>query len=111
MSIEGIASLQIFTLLQIHDINYIKKYFLNLRRVEFMLEKPKKPIYKKDQKFNKLIGTAITVTGSKNCQEIIDFLTEKYNIDVDILISGNVILINTVMPSGSIFKSKIGRYL
>ena len=83
-------------------LNLFKKNRLNLY------------IYKKDQKFNKLIGTAIkvipencsywvkiTVTGSKNCQEIIDFLKEKYNIDVDILISGNAILINTVMPSGS----------
>ena len=113
-SIAGIASLQIFTLLQTHDINYIKKCSFNLGRVEFMLEKPTKPIYKKDQKFNKLIGTAIKVipencscwdkikvTGSKTCQEIIDFLKEKYNINVDILSSGDVILINTVMPSSS----------
>ena len=31
-----------------------------------MLEKPTKPIYKKDQKFNKLIGTAIKVI-PENC--------------------------------------------
>ena len=79
-----------------------------------MLEKPTKPIYKKDQKFNKIIGIAvkvipencscwdkIKVTGSKTCQEIFDFLKEKYNINVDILSSGDVILINTVMPSSS----------
>ena len=71
-------------------------------------------MYKKDQKFNKLIGTAIkaipencsywvkiTVTSSKNCQEIIDFLKEKYNIDADILISVIVISINIAIPSGS----------
>ena len=79
-SIAGIASLQIFTLLQTHDIKYIRKCFFNLGRVEFILENPSKPNYKKDQKENKIIG-------------------EKYGIDVDILSCGDIILINTILPS------------
>ena len=111
-SIAGIASLQIFTLLQTHDIKYIRKCFFNLGRVEFILENPSKPNYKKDQKENKIIGAPVKVipensscwdkikiNGSKTCKEIIDYLKEKYGIDVDILSCGDIILINTILPS------------
>ena len=47
-SIAGIASLQVITLLQTHDINYIRKCFFNLGRVQFILQKPRKPIYNQD---------------------------------------------------------------
>ena len=111
-SIAGIASLQIFTLLQTHDINYLRKCFFNLGRLEFILTNPLKPIYKKDLKINKIIGQPtkvipentscwdkIKINGSKTCQEVIDFLKEKYGVNVDILTSGEVTLINTILPS------------
>ena len=120
-SIAGIASLQVFTLLQTHDINYIRKCFFNLGRVEFILDIPSKPIYKTDQKINKLISVPtkvipensscwdkIKINGSKTCQEIIDYLKEKYGIDVDILNCGDITLINTMLPSG---QKNLGRKL
>jgi len=121
-SIAGISSLQIFTLLQTHDIKYIRKCFFNLGRLEFILDNPRKPIYKKDKLFKSEIEEddsikvsggistkvipkeyscwdKITIKGSKTCQEIIDYLKQTYNIDVDILASGDVTLINTIVPS------------
>ena len=111
-SIAGIASLQIFTLLQTHDIKYIRKCFFNLGRLEFIFVNPSKPIYKTDLKVNKIIGNPtkvipensscwdkIKINGSKTCQEIIDLLKEKYGINVDVLTSGDVTLINTILPS------------
>ena len=120
-SIAGIASLQVITLLQTHDIKYIRKCFFNLGRLEFILENPRKPVYKKDKlvknKFdddNQITGICtkvipensscwdkIIIKGSKTCKEIIDFLKEKYNIDVDILTSGDITLINTIFPSSN----------
>ena len=123
-SIAGIASLQIFTLLQTHDIKYIRKCFFNLGRLEFILDNPRKPIYKKDKLFkskyeedettkvsggistkvipkNSSCWDKITIKGSQTCKEIIDYLKQTYNIDVDILTSGDVTLINTIFPSSS----------
>ena len=108
-SIAGIASLQIFTLLQTHDINYLRKCFFNLGRLEFMLVTPSKPVYKKNIKFNELIPQNISkwdkikINGSKTCQEIIDFLKEKYGVVVDSLTSGDVTLISTFLPSSTKF--------
>ena len=128
-SIAGIASLQIYTLLQTHDIKYIRKCFFNLGRLEFILDNPHRPIYKKDKlvknQFNddsiEVCGIStkvipensscwdkIIIKGSKTCEEIMDFLKEKYNIDVDILASGEITLINTMFPSSNKF---LGRKL
>ena len=114
-SIAGISSLQVFTLLQTHDINYLRKCFFNLGRVQFILQKPRKPIYKNDVKVEKKEGEMIdlskssikvipksyscwdkiVIKGSKTCKEMLDYLKETYNIDVDILNSGEIILFNT----------------
>ena len=120
-SIAGIASLQVITLLQTHDINYIRKCFFNLGRVQFILQKPRKPIYNQDvlheRKEGEMIDLSkpsikvipksyscwdkIVIKGSKTCKEMIDYLKEKYNIDVEILNAGDIILINTLFPSSS----------
>ena len=114
-SIAGIASLQIFTLLQTHDINYLRKCFFNLGRLEFIIVNPSKPIYKKDKKQKDVYNTIdpsvkiipensscwdkIKIKGSKTCKEMIEFLKEKYNVDVDILQCGDIPLFNIVLES------------
>ena len=118
-SIAGIASLQIFTLMQTHQRKFLRKCFFNLGRSEFIIELPPKPIYKKDKKYDKDIDAAVKVIpenfsvwdkieikGSKTCAEIIDFLKEKYGIEVDILVSGKINLINTILPSCSKYMNK-----
>ena len=112
-SIAGISSLQIYTLLQTHEIDYLRNCFFNLGINSFFFDTPNEPKKKKDQKMNIDIGKPIKVIpnewtvwdkieikGSKTCGEIIDFLKKKYNIDIDILSSGDITLINTFLPSG-----------
>ena len=111
-SVAGIASLQVFTLMHTHKRNYLRKCFFNLGRTEFIIGLPNKPIYKKDKKLDKDLNTPVKVIpencsiwskieikGSKTCSEIIEFLKEKYGIEVDILVSGEVSIINTILPS------------
>ena len=111
-SVAGIASLQVFTLMHTHKRNYLRKCFFNLGRTEFIIGLPNKPIYKKDKKLDKDLNTPVKVIpencsiwskieikGSKTCSEIIEYLKEKYGIEVDILVSGEVSIINTILPS------------
>ncbi len=111
-SVAGIASLQVFTLMHTHKRNYLRKCFFNLGRTEFIIGLPNKPIYKKDKKLDKdlktpvkvipencTIWSKIEIKGSKTCSEIIEYLKEKYGIEVDILVSGEVSIINTILPS------------
>ena len=111
-SVAGIASLQVFTLMHTHKRNYLRKCFFNLGRTEFIIGLPNKPIYKKDKKLDKDLKTPVKVIpencsiwskieikGSKTCSEIIEYLKEKYGIEVDILVSGEVSIINTILPS------------
>jgi len=80
-----------------------------------MLVTPSKPVYKKNIKFNELIPQNISkwdkikINGSKTCQEIIDFLKEKYGVVVDSLTSGDVTL-NTFLPSSTQFLDRKVEY-
>ena len=111
-SIAGISSLQIYTLLQTHEINYLRNCFFNLGINTLLFDIPSPPKKKKDEKYNIDIGKPIKaipeewtvwdkieIKGSKTCGEIIDFFKQKYNIDIDILFSGEIIFINTILPS------------
>ena len=82
--------------MQTHDINYLRKFHLNLGRVKFILQKPRKPIYKNDEKHEikegemfdlikpsiKVIPKSysfwdkIVIKGNKNCKEMFNYLKE-----------------------------------
>ena len=110
-AIAGISSLQIFTLLQTHEIEYLRKCYFNLGNNYFIFDEPCEPIYKKDKKTSKIgkpikvipenlsVWDKIEIKGSKTCGELIDYLKKTYNIDIDLLVSGNIILINTTLTS------------
>ena len=111
-AIAGITSLQVYTLLQTHEINYLRNCFFNLGINYFIFDIPTEPNYKKDQKHDEKMDKPVKVIpdkwsvwdkielkGSKTCGEIIDYLTKTYKIDVDLLSCGDVILINTILPS------------
>ena len=111
-AIAGISSLQIFSLLQTHDTSYLRNCFFNLGINYYIFDQPPKSKFMRDQKINKTIDKPvkaipqgwtvwdkIEIKGSKTCGEIINYFKEKYNIDIEILISGDVILINTIFDS------------
>ena len=112
-AIAGIASLQIYTLLQTHEIDYIRNCsFLDLGLNNYIFTMPSEPNYMEDNLDSKIVGRPVKVIpkgrtvwdkiqikGSRTCGELIEFLKKEYNIDVDMLICGEVILINTLFES------------
>ena len=112
-AIAGITSLQIFTLLQTHEIEYLRNCYFNLGINNFIFSQPYEPNYMKDQKHSKIlldkpvkvipqnrtVWDKIEIKGSKTCGEMIEFFKKEHNIDIELLSSGEVTLINTIMPS------------
>ena len=120
-TVAGISSLQIYTLLQTHEPEFLRNSYFNLGINEYLFTQPNEPNYIEDEKFNikeakpikvipkgRTVWDKIEIKGSKTCGEIIEFLKKEYNVDIDMIISGEVILINTIFPS---FQSKIGMKL
>ena len=48
---------------------------------------------------NWTVWDKITINKSMTCQELIDYIQEKYGVEVSIITSGNVTIIQTFMPS------------
>ena len=73
---------------------------------------PKPVIHKKDKDndptllgpvkaipLNWTVWDKIVINKSMTCQELIDYIQEKYGVEVSIITSGNVTIIQTFMPS------------
>ena len=111
-AIAGIASLQIYTLLQTHEPDFLRNCFFDLGLNNYLFTIPSEPNYMEDQLKSETVGRPVKVIpkgrtvwdkiqikGSKTCRELIEFLKKEYNIDIDMLVSGEVILINTMFES------------
>ena len=94
-SIVGYISSQIFTLLQTTDINYLRQINIDLSTPFFLVFRPKKP-YKNKDKINpitKILTKAIPenftcwdcleIKGNKTLNELIDFINQKYHIEIN----------------------------
>ena len=112
-SIAGIVSLQIYTMFQTKETEYFRDCFFNLCSNYFFFSKPSDPIKMKDSEFDdKIMGPVkaipegwnawdrIEITESKTCGELIDYLKEKYDIDVDMLAADGITIITTFLESG-----------
>ena len=104
-AITGLASLQLYTLLQTDKINFFRNCYLNLAVNIFIMTVPSKEIKHQDEEFNEEISgplkaiplnwtvwDKIIINGSKTPKELIDFIKSEYNVDV-ILITSNGITI------------------
>lgn len=100
-SIVGFISSQILTLLQTTDINHLRQINIDLSTPFFLVYRPKKP-YKNKDKINpitKIITKAIPenytcwdfieIRGNKTVNELIDFINDKYKIEINGLYSLN----------------------
>ena len=93
--IVGFISSQIYTLLQTTEINYLRQININLSTPFFLIYKPKKPYQRKDRTDpkTKIITKAIPpnftcwdyieIKGNKTANEIIDYINEKYKVEID----------------------------
>jgi hypothetical protein len=111
-SIAGITSLQLYTMLQTNEKKYFRECLIDLGSNNYCLMEPKPPNKKKDKKPTnenkypkKIIPEGwnswdrIEIRGSKTCGELLDYLKETYNIDVDMLYVGTDIPIYNINSS------------
>ena len=94
-SIVGFISTQIFTLLQTTEINYLRQINIDLSTPFFLICKPKKPYQNKDKihPITKILTKAIPanftcwdyleVKGNKTVDEVIDYINNKYQIEIN----------------------------
>ena len=107
-SIAAVVSLQFYTVLQTNEPQYFRDCFFNLCSNYFFFTKPSDPIQMKDNKFDeKIMGPVkaipegwnawdrIEINETKTCGQIIDYLKEKYNVDVDMLTADGITIITT----------------
>ena len=110
-SIAGIVSLQLYTLFQTHDIKFLRNCFFNLSNNCFLFNEPNPPIEMKDEIFDEgLMGPKkaipngwniwdkIEMKGTKTCNELINYLKEKYNVDIDIIVANGCQILLTFLP-------------
>ena len=111
-AITGIVSLQLYTLYQTNKIEYLRDCYLNLAINSIFMSEPKPAIQMKDKDNDPIllgpvkaippnwtVWDKITINKSMTCQELIDYIQEKYGVEVSIITSGNVTIIQTFMPS------------
>ena len=102
-SIAGFVSLQLYTLFQTNDTKYFRDCFFNLAANYFFFSPPGDPIKMKDNEFDdRIMGPVkaipegwnvwdrIDIKESKTCGELIDYLKDCYNIDVDMLTADGI---------------------
>ena len=111
-AITGIASLQLYTLYQTNKIEFMRDCFFNLAINSILMSEPKRVIQMKDidnhpnylepVKYippNWTVWDKIVINKSMTCQELIDYINEKYEVKVSIITSGPVTIIQTFMHS------------
>ena len=118
-TVAGHVSMQLYTLLQTHDIKFLRNVIFNLADNYYVFSEPEPPIIIKDKiakenewpvkvipgPFN--IWDKIEINGSKTCQELFDYLKEKYNIDIDFLYANGEEIISIIYEDG--YKKRKGR--
>ena len=100
-SIVGFISSQIYSLIQTKDINYLRQINIDLSTPFFLIYKPKKPYKNKDSinSDTNILTKAvppnftcwdyIEIEGNKTVEELLDYINEKYNIEINGLYSLN----------------------
>ena len=118
-TVAGHVSLQLYTLLQTHDIKYLRNIFFNLSNNYYLFSEPSPPVEIKDKLPEENGGPVkaipegwniwdkVEIKGSKTCQELFDYLKEKYNIEIDFLIANGEIIISTMDEDQ--YKERIGK--
>ena len=118
-TITGLASLQLYTLYQTNKINFVRDCYLNLGVNSIFMTEPRSVIKMQDKDYDPLllgpvkaiplgwtVWDKIIINKSMTCKELIDYINDKYNVEVSIIKSGKVDIIQTFMHSS---KTKMGQ--
>ena len=111
-AITGIVSLQLYTLYQTNKIDFLRDCYLNLAINSIFMSEPKPAIKMKDKDNDPIllgpvkaippnwtVWDKIIIEKSMTCKELIDYIMEKYKVEVSIITAGSVTIIQTFMPS------------
>ena len=118
-AITGIVSLQLYTLYQTDKIDFLRDCYLNLGINSMIMSEPREAIKNKDKDNDPIllgpvkaippnwtVWDKITINKSMTCQELIDYIMEKYQVDVSIITAGNTTIIQTFMNNA---KTRLNR--
>jgi ubiquitin-activating enzyme E1 len=111
-AVTGLVSLQIYTLLTTKKIDYMRNAFMNLAVSLFVLTEPGEKIEIKDKENDPIllgpvkavppkwtVWDKIVVQGPLTVKEFIAYMSKNYNVDVSIITSKGVTIVQTFMPS------------
>jgi ubiquitin-activating enzyme E1 len=111
-SITGLVALQIYTVLITDKIEAMRNAFMNLAMGLFVLTEPQEKICMKDKEYDPIMLSAvkaippkwtvwdkILIEKSMTIQEFIDYFNKTYEIEISIITSNNVSLIQTFQAS------------
>jgi len=107
-----LVALQIYTVLITDKIEAMRNAFLNLAMGLFVLTEPQEKICMKDKEYDPIMLSAvkaippkwtvwdkIVIEKSMTIQELIDYFNKTYEVEVSIITSNNVSLIQTFQAS------------
>ena len=111
-AITGIVSLQLYTLYQTNKIDFLRDCYLNLGINSMIMSEPREVIKMQDKDNDPIllgpvkaipphwtVWDKIVINESMTCQQLIDYVMEKYKVDVSIITAGNTTIIQTFMPN------------
>ncbi len=111
-SITGLVALQVYVLLSTNKIEIMRNVFMNLALGLFVLTEPGEKMCIKDKDYDPILLSAvkaippnwtvwdkIEINTPMTIQQFIDYMNEKYQVEISILTCNNVSLIHTFQPS------------
>jgi ubiquitin-activating enzyme E1 len=97
-SVAGFLCLQIYSLLQTDDIEYLKDSIMDLSTKELLVTNPFPPDYIESniELFNNkfTVWDKIIMSKKESCKDIINYLKEKYNILVNYISIDNILILH-----------------
>ena len=104
-TVGGFVSLQILNLIQTHDLSILRNSYFNLAvslvnqletdKVKYHKENEIDPILNKPIKYipnGWTVWDKIEINKSMSCKDFIDFIKFEYNVNINCIISGNIII-------------------
>ena len=117
-AIAGVASIQLYTLLQTHERKFFKNSYLTLSSGFCFFNEPSEPIKIVDTEYSQTgigpmvavpqgwnIWDVIEIKGPKTCGELIDEFKQKHNVVVDMLSGDGETFLNLISDAA---KKKLG---
>jgi ubiquitin-activating enzyme E1 len=111
-AITGLVALQLYTLLQTNNINFMKNAFINLAVSLFVLTEPAEKIVHKDKDFdvimqgpvkavppNWTVWDKIVINGPLTFKQFMDHFKNNYGVEISIITTNRISLIQTFLKS------------